>query len=179
MRAPIFLFVIVLSVILDSCTIYKKQTISIEEASNYKTSKRLSVEVYTGSSYKMNWLKVEDGYVSSMVGTSRMIIHEDSILRVKTVNENINITLDSGLIYQGRLELYIKQKNSKIKIEGFTHIERNGEYIYGYNNVARKQYPITIPIENVASIRQVSAVSTGITTLTIIVLIFGTIYFIS
>jgi len=137
----------------QSCVAYNNNTSTIEEASSEKD---MPIKIITkdGYEYELRWIEEKDGNVVSIKNSKREYINKSEIIQIIKYDPNPQvIPVESATIYNGTVQILLKDKKGNYKPREFIKIEEQGDMIKGYSKTGNDTLTIVIPIDQIEKIQ--------------------------
>lgn len=93
-------WLLVIIILCQSCSLYKKKPSTIEEATAKKNT-RIKLTTKDGQEYKFRWIEKEDGYVYSILNTKRIYVKKKKLFATPTVQYRFIESWDEGEYIRG------------------------------------------------------------------------------
>ena len=145
-------YFLVMLILFQSCTVYKKQTSSVSQASE-SDDRLIKIRTIDGTKYELKWIEEEDGNIVSIKYTEREYIDKDEIVRIEYDPDPHVISFESLLNQNGAVQIVTKDKKGNHTSSDFIKIVDEGDYIKGYKMTGNDTLTIVIPIDQIEKIQ--------------------------
>lgn len=146
-------YFLVIAAIFQSCIVYEKQPVSIEQASKYY-DRQIQITTKDGIDQNLNWIEEKNENVVSIKNTKRTPIISSSILQIKTVGSKPTpISIDSAYKHEGAIEIMQYDKNERMYTKEFINIKWNGNHIIGLQEIRKDTATVVIATDQIEEIK--------------------------
>jgi len=143
----------ILVVLFQSCMVYEKRPVSIEQASNYN-DRRIKITTIDGNEQMVNWIEGKDENVVSIKNTKRTQISNSHLMQIKTVGSKPTpISLDSAYKHKGVIEILQNDNKGRLESAEYIYIKNGGNNIIGIQGIRKNTAKIVIPNDEIKEIQ--------------------------
>lgn len=115
--------------------------------------KTVVVKTHDGYTYDLPWYEVKDGYLVSILNTSRIVLDREQIIEVAIDNhEHKKVELDEALSHDGTVSLIAFDSGQRVHNYEFFELKEVKGQVVGFTSTNGFAANITIPLNNVKDI---------------------------